>query len=241
MNRESTILIEHDTSGAYEVEVFDTSHPKSIVVCVHGRGVHREDGEAFFYAIAKHYPDHVFILVDQNQFDGDTCLLSPLKVALGRVQRVIGLAHEKYPEAPLVLLGHSMGSGLITQLDLTNVSRAIFVAPAAGKETDKLISRYGADVANGKVTISSDGLKKNMSKEYFESVQGVVGGDEYRRLLAHFASVYVFESGDEEIVCEERFELRDMPFANYEIIPGATHNVHDKALQQLFASLNSLL
>lgn len=241
MPRKSTLLTKHDAAGDYVIEIFDSPQPKGVVVCIHGRGVHREDGERFFYAVTEHYPNHIFVLVDQNQFDKDTCLLSPLPIALARVQGAMTTVQASYPDLPLSLIGHSMGCGLIAKLNLDTVSKAIFVAPTAGKETEKLASRYGADVANGKLTISSDGLKKYMSKGYFESMHGIVWEDEYRELLTRFSPIYVFESGEEEIVGKERLALRNMPFASYDIIPGATHNLHGDALQWFFKKLDALL
>ena len=231
----------HDAAGDYAVELFDCPSPKAVVVCVHGRGVHREDGEQFFYAVAEHYPDRAFLLVDQNQFDGDTCRLNPLPIALARVQGLLTMAREKHPASPVVILAHSAGCGITARLELDGVGKVIFVAPAVGKESSKLADRYGADVADGKLTISKDGLKKYMSREYVASMQGIVWDNEYRKLLARYRPVYVFESGDEEIVGEDRFALRDLPFTAYKIIPGATHNLHSEALQRFFADLDGLL
>lgn len=133
-----------------------------------------------------------------------------------------------------------MGCGLITKLELGAVARAIFVAPTAGNETEKLIERYGPEVREGKLTMSSDGLKKYISKAYFDSVQGIVWQEEYKKLLTRYNPVYVFESADEEIVGQERFALREMPFASYTVIPGAKHNLAGRPLRRLFTELDTL-
>lgn len=241
MHRQSNLTTEHDSAGDYEVELFDCQHPKGVIICVHGRGVRRWDGEHFFYNIADHYGDYACLLVDQNQFDGDTCKLNPLPVAVARVQQLIAIAQAKYPRTPIVIIGHSMGCGIATMLPLDAVSKVIFVAPAAGDQMQALVERYGAAIVEGKLTTSVDGLKKFMSKEYVDSLRGVVLGERYQELLSRYKQVYAFESGSEEIVGPDRFALRDMAFAGYTIIPGATHNLTGEPLGRLFVDLNQLL
>ena len=240
--RNSTITTQQDQSGSYEVEIFDCEKPSSVVICVHGRGVRRWDGEKFFYAVADHYPDSAFLLADQNQFEDDeTCILNPLPIATARVQALISLAKQKYPGVPIVVMGHSLGCAITTRLDLTGVEKVIFVTPAAGTDTEKLIARYGADIANGKRATSSDGVTRYFSAEYFASLQDVTWEDEYRKLLDCYQPVYAFESEQEEIVGDERLAHRDMSFASYQIIPGGTHNLHGEPLQWFLDHTDALI
>ena len=239
--RTSTVTTEKDSAGPYETEIFDTSEPKSIIVCSHGNGVRRWDGEHFFHQVAEYYPDSTFLLVDQNQVIDDGCKLNDLAIMTSRLQSLIIIAHKKHPGLPIIVLGHSMGCGVVTKLDLSDVAKVVFVAPAAGNATQKLIERYGPEVAEGLLTKSSDGLTKLVSKEYFDSVRGIVWEDEYKRLLKSYDKIYVFESGDEEIVSDERLTHRDLPFAGYKVIPGAKHNYTGDALQRLFVELDTLL
>jgi pimeloyl-ACP methyl ester carboxylesterase len=239
--RSSTIITKKDSAGPYEVEIFEAPSPKSIVVCSHGNGVRRWDGERFFYEVANHYPVQTFLLVDQNQPMNDGCKLNELAIMVSRVQGLIALAQQKYPGIPITILGHSMGCGIVTRLDLSGVAKIIFVAPAAGNATQKLIERYGPKVADGLLIKTSDGLTKLVSKEYFDSVQGIVWEEEYKKLLQNYKDVYVFESGDEEIVGDERLAHRDLPFADYKIISGATHNYAGEALQKLYTELDAFL
>ncbi len=241
MSRKSSILKEHDGAGGYDVELFNSEDPKGVIVCSHGRGVRRWDGEHFFYAVAEHYADYACLLVDQNQFENDTCKLNPLPIAISRVQSLIKMAEKQYPGLPVTIIGHSMGCGLVTMLDLAVVAKVVFVAPTAGDETRKLIGRYGSDVRQGKLTVSVDGLKKYMSQEYVESVEGVVWQDKYQELLGRNKQIYVFEAGEEEIVGEDRLLLRDMPFAKYIVIPGAKHNFTGEPLDLLFSGIDRIL
>lgn len=240
--RTSTVTTTRDDGGNYEVEIFDANKPNTVVVCAHGRGVRRWDGEKFFYAIAEHYSSSAFLLADQNQFDDDeTCLLNPLPIATARVQALISLAKQKYPTVPIIVMGHSLGCAIITRLDLDGVDKVIFVTPAAGTDTEKLIARYGGDIANGKRATSSDGVTRYFSAEYFASLQGITWEDEYRKLLDRYQPVYAFESEQEEIVGDERLAHRDMSFASYQIIPGGTHNLHGEALQWFLDQASSLI
>jgi len=134
-----------------------------------------------------------------------------------------------------------MGCGIVTRLNLNAVGKVIFVAPTAGNESLRLYRRYGSNIVDGKLTVSTDGRKKYMSKEYVASMQGIVWEDEYRALLDRYHEVYVFEAENEEIVGEDRFALRKLPFAGYTIIPGATHNLHGEALERFIVQCSDLL
>lgn len=239
--RKSTVTIQTDSAGPYEVEVFEADQPKSIIVCSHGNGVRRWDGEHFFHHVADHYPDHTFLLVDQNQIFGDGCRLNPLPIMVARVQGLATMAKDKYPGVPIVLVGHSLGCGVVSRMDLSGVEKVIFVAPAAGNIIDTMKKRYGDDIVQGKTVTTTDGLIKDIPKEYVDSVKDITWEDEYRKLLASYKPVHVFESGAEEIVADDRFAHRDMPFASYKIIPGAVHNYAGKDLENLFAELDPLL
>ncbi|MCA9325393.1 alpha/beta hydrolase [Candidatus Saccharibacteria bacterium] len=239
--RQSEIITQTDGAGEYEVEVFDCENPKSVILCVHGNGVRRWDGERFFYAVADHYSDRIVILVDQNQTYMDGCQLNPLEIMVSRVQGIVDMATKDYPNIPKIVMGHSMGCGIATQLDTTSVDRMVFVAPVAGDFMGKQINRYGPEVEQGMVVKTSDGLTKFLTKEYVASFKGIVWEDEYRKFLQKYHEVYVFESGDEEIVGEERLTHRDMPFAEYTIIPGAKHNLAGEPLHALFGHTDTLV
>lgn len=239
--RKSTVQTKQDAAGSYEIEVFDAPNPKGILVCSHGNGVRRWDGEKFFYQLAEQYSEYVCMLVDQNQVLEDGCKLNDLSIMVERVQSLIALAKQSYPNVPVIVVGHSMGCGVASHLKLDDVDKVIFVAPAAGNATNKLIERFGPEVANGMMTKSSDGLSKLISKEYFSSVDGIVWEDEYRKMLARYPEVYVFASGAEEIVGEERLAHRDMGFKQYTVILDATHNYSGEASKKLFAQMDKLV
>ncbi len=239
--RTSQVTTQADQAGSYELEVFDCARPVSVIVCAHGNGVRRWDGENFFYNVAEHYTGSAFLLVDQNQPYEDGCKLNDLQVMVSRVQGLVVKAKADYPGVPVIVMGHSMGCGVAARLDTKDVSKMIFIAPTAGDETKKLLERYGPAIMQGQVVKSSDDLTKNLSKEYVDSVQGIVWEEEYPKLLERFPEVYVFEAGNEEMISQERFKHRAMPFAGYKIMPGATHNVSGQALQALFAELDPLM
>jgi pimeloyl-ACP methyl ester carboxylesterase len=240
--RASTIIKNSDAAGEYAAEIFEADNPSSVIVCVHGRGVRRWDGEKFFYAVAEHYPQHTFLLVDQNQFtDDDTCELNPLPIAIARVQRLISFAKERYPQVPIIVMGHSLGCAITTRLELQDVAKVIFVTPAAGTDTEKLIERYGADIVGGKRVTSADGVTRYFSADYLSSLQGITWETEYRKLVERYQPVHAFESEKEEIVTDDRLAHRQLPFASYQIIPEGTHNLHGKPLQWFFDHVDSLL
>jgi|GEM_PF-3136106 len=240
--RSSKVITKKDAAGEYEIEIFDCAEPKGVIVCSHGKGVRRWDGEKFFYNVAEHYADYAVNLVDQNQPYKDTgCYLNDLKIMVARVQDLIDNAAAEHPGVPIIVVGHSMGCGVVSQLTFDKVTRVIFVTPAAGDEEAKQVNRYGEDVVEGKEVISSDGLIKYLSKEFIASVQGLKWEQEYQKMLDRFSQVYVFEAGDEEIVGEDRFAHRTMPFAGYKIIPGAKHNLAGEPLQHFFAELDTLM
>ena len=167
--------------------------------------------------------------------------MNDLKIMVRRVQNLITKAKKDYPAVPIIVVGHSMGCGIVAELDLKDVAKVIFVAPTAGDERKKMVGRYGNDITEGMTVTSSDGLTKQISKEFFDSVGGIVWEDEYQKLLQRFDKVYVFESGDEEIVSYDRLKHRDMPFASYKIIDGAKHNYAGEAFKKLCAELDKLI
>ena len=239
--RKSTVTTQQDASGSYETEIFDCASPKRVIITAHGNGVRRWDGGKFYYNVAEHYADAVVMLVDQNQAVGDGCQINPLPILVSRVQRLIDIAKQKYGGVPIIVIGHSMGCGVVTQLNLDAVEAVIFVSPAVGAPAKSLVSRYGADIVNGKTVKTSDGLTKIITKEYYQSVQYIVWEDEYQKLTERFSPVYVFESGDDEIVGEGRFAHRTLPFTSYEIINGAKHNFSGAALSELLNKIDKVL
>ena len=240
--RDSTITTHYDSAGEYEVEVFDTPQPKRVIVTAHGNGVRRWDGQYFFHRLADHYTDSAVLLVDQNQPDGDGVRLNPFPVLVARVQSLIATAKILHPSTPIVIIGHSMGCAVTALLsDLSGVTAIVFVAPAAGEQEQSLIRRYGADIVHGKAVKTSDGLRKVIPAEYVASVKGLVWEDAYANLLNRFSPVYAFEAGEEEVLGEERFAHRHLPFAKYDIIPGAKHNLEGAPLTEFFSRLDHLI
>ncbi len=78
-------------------------------------------------------------MVDQNQpIEGGGSELPALQVMAERVQSAIVLAHQAYRRQPIYLMGHSMGCGVMTYLDLADVNKVVFVAPTAGDQNKKL-------------------------------------------------------------------------------------------------------
>ncbi len=239
--RKSTITTSQDQSGEYEIELFDHPAPKRVIVCSHGNGARRWDGEEFFYRVAEHYADSAVLLADQNQPDGDAVKINPLPILVERLQSLIAKAQELYAGVPIIVVAHSMGCGVTTLLDLTSVKAIIFVAPATGTPQDDLIKRYGQDIVHGKTVKSSDGLTKIISAEYYHSLQGINWEDEYIRLAKGYSPTYVFEAGNEEILADSHFQHRAIPFTNYQIIKGAKHNFSGQPLQELFQKMDQLL
>ncbi len=238
--RKSSVTTKHDAEGGFELEIFDHPSPKRVIVCSHGNGVRRWDGEKFFYAVAEHYTDSAVLLVDQNQPDGDGVRINPLPILKSRVHDLIIDAKSRYPGVPTVLMAHSMGCGVASLLDTDGIGAMVFVSPAVGKPQDSLIKRYGADIADGKTVTTSDGLKKVITAEYYKSVAGISWEDSYVSLVKKFQPVYVFESGADEIVGEGRFEHRKIQFTSYTVIEGAKHNFSGEALATLFEKLDEI-
>jgi pimeloyl-ACP methyl ester carboxylesterase len=241
MTRQSTVQTEHDSAGDYEIEIFDCPDPKRVIVCSHGRGVRRWDGEKFFYAVAEHYVDSAVLLADLNQHHDALVRMNPLPIEAGRVAGLIETAKRLHPGVPIVVLAHSMGCGVAALTDLHDVNAVVLVTPAVGTPYQGYIERYGADVVNGKTITSSEGTQQEFPAEFMASTKGIVWEDEYRKLAASPLPVYAFEAADDEIVGDGRFAHRDIPFTKYVIIPGAKHNLSGQPLADFFANLDNLL
>jgi hypothetical protein len=239
--RESIVHSNTDSAGQYEVEIFDSPNPRRVVVCVHGNGVRRWDGEEFYYKVAEHYADSTVMLVDLNQQEGEGVKINPLPILSSRVQGLIDQAKKMHPGTTIVIIGHSMGCGVITQLDLADVSAVFFVAAAVGSPQPELIKRFGPDIAQGKTTTSSDGLKKIITAEYFDSIKDINWEDEYNKLVQRYSPVYAYEAAEDEILDDRRFAHRNIPFTSYNIISAAKHNLTGQPLADLFNKLDQKL
>jgi hypothetical protein len=239
--RKSRVITKHDNAGDYEVEIFDTPNPKRVIVCAHGRGVRRWDGENFFYTVAEHYADSAVLLADQNQHEGGMVKMNPLPIMTARMQGLIEEAKRLHPSVPIVVMAHSMGCAVSSFLDMSDVGAVVFVTPAVGAPFQSYIERFGPDIVHGKVITSTEGTKQEFPVAFMESLKGIVWEDEYRKLVERFQPVYAFEAGNDEIVGEGRFKHRDIPFTKYEIIEGAKHNLVGQPLAGFFAKLDLLL
>jgi hypothetical protein len=109
MRRKSTIIVEHDAAGDYEIEIFDCLNPERVIVTSHGRGVRRWDGENFFYEVAEHYDNSTVLLADQFQHYDDIVQLNPLSILADRVNELISRAKNLHPNSKIILIAHSMG------------------------------------------------------------------------------------------------------------------------------------
>lgn len=241
MARNSEVIKFSDKAGGFEIEVFDAKNPEVIIVSAHGNGVRRWDGKKFYYQVAEHFTKSAVLLVDQNQPYEDGVMLNDFDVMVSRVQKLLDYAKENYKNVPIWVVGHSMGCPITCMLDLNEVSGVIFIAPAVGAPEKTMIARYGSDIVNGKDVKTSQGFAKVVTKSYYNSIRGLVWEDEYMKIAKSFSPIYVFESGDDEVVGEGRFAHRNIPFTSYEVIEGAKHNFTGKYSEELFAKIDKLL
>jgi pimeloyl-ACP methyl ester carboxylesterase len=241
MPRKSSVITQHDAAGDYEVEIFDHPNPKRVIVCSHGRGVRRWDGEKFFYVVAEHYADSAVLLVDQNQLNADSIRINPLPILVKRVRELIEKAKQTHPETPIVIVAHSFGCGVASFLGTSDVSALVLVTPTVGTPFKSYTKRYGKGIINGKTITTIDGLKKEYTADFMNSVKDISWENEYAKLIKNYAPTYVFEAGEDEIIGEERSVLRNFPFTSYDIIHGAKHNLSGVALTEFFSKLDTLV
>ncbi len=242
MPRQSTVTTTRDSAGDYEVEVFECQNPKRVIVCSHGGGVRRWDGEEFFYSVAEHFADSAVLLVDQNQLEHGIVKLNPLPVMVARVSGLIDLAKQEYPGVPIIVIAHSFGCGVASQLDISALSAMVLVAPTVGAPERRLIDQYGEEIVNGMQVMTSDNLQKIYTAEHYASLEGITWKDEYTKLVRHYSPVYAFEAGADEIISEEeRAPNRSVQFTKYLVLDGAPHNLAGKPLADFFAKLDPLL
>ena len=241
MARNSEVIKFSDKAGDFEIEIFDAKNPEVIIVSAHGNGVRRWDGEKFYYQLAEHFTNNTVLLVDQNQPEGDGVRLNDFDLMVARVQKLLDYAKENYDNVPIWVIGHSMGCPISCRLNLEGVSGVIFISPAVGAPEKTMIERYGEDIVKGKTVLTSDGLTKIIPKSYYDSIKGLVWENEYQKIVKSFSPIYVFESGDDEIVGEGRFAHRNIPFTGYEVIEGAKHNFTGKHSEELFEKIDKLL
>ncbi|HSW80021.1 MAG TPA: hypothetical protein VLG47_04565 [Candidatus Saccharimonadales bacterium] len=239
--RKSSIANRHDSAGDYEEEIFESDKPERVIIGVHGGGVRRWDGEKFFYAIAEHYTDSAIMLVDQNQQSGEFIKNNPLSIAIERINNLVTEAKKNHPGVPIIIIAHSFGCGVASMVNLNDIQSLVLVTPTAGSSYQSYIERHGKEAENGLQVTTSDGLKKEYTAAFMQSIKGITWEDTYTKLTKGSVPVYVFEAGSDEIIGPERYVLRDIPFKEYLILDGAPHNLSGKYLDDFFAKLDPLL
>jgi hypothetical protein len=115
------------------------------------------------------------------------------------------------------------------------------VTPAAGHPLKGCIEEYGDNINFGKVVLNREGNRVNFTADFVDSIRGLNWKTEYEKLVKKYSPTYVFEGGADNIIGDERFDLRNVAFTKYFILDGAKRNLSGKYLDDFFTKLDPLL
>jgi alpha-beta hydrolase superfamily lysophospholipase len=104
------------SEGALSVQVWAYPDPERVVVISHGHGEHIGRYEHVAAALVERGaavfgPDHL----GHGRSAGERVVIADFEPVVDDLHRVVGLARERHPGLPLVLIGHSMGGLIATR------------------------------------------------------------------------------------------------------------------------------
>lgn len=142
-----------DAKDSYKlsVRVYDVNEPKAVIKFIHGMEEHQGRYEAFASFLQEN--GYAVITADMRGHGEDAPLLSHIadkdghKLLIEDEQTLIEFAKEKYPNVPLYLFGHSMGTIIARKLLQTNSNDFMKVA-LSGYPNPQGIASVGSALAN---------------------------------------------------------------------------------------------
>jgi alpha-beta hydrolase superfamily lysophospholipase len=115
MSKATDIAID-GVRGTIFVRRWDTNDPQRIVILAHGYGEHSGRYDHVAQRLAAdgavvYAPDHY----GHGRSDGERALVDDIEPMVDDLGAVVKLAHERYPDLPMALLGHSLGGIIATR------------------------------------------------------------------------------------------------------------------------------
>lgn len=118
------LFVDANDSYKLSVRVYDVNEPKAVIKFIHGMEEHQGRYEAFASFLQEN--GYAVITADMRGHGEDAPLLSHIadkdgdKLLIEDEQTLIEFAKNKYPNVPLYLFGHSMGTIIARKLLQTN-------------------------------------------------------------------------------------------------------------------------
>ncbi len=211
-----------------------SSRPKAVNVYVHGYGTDKDEGFASFLDLSKFFSDEYinyrFDLTGYGQSGGKDYEFSFFK-ATTDVKTVLIKAHSDFPNLPVNIFAHSMGT-FVTLLTLPlGVKKIVFTSIVnsntqfVSKWLEKRILSKGGLVDKNGISIypRSKGGIQRIGPDFWRVLENF-DPVSYLKELARFIPVAIFKPKNDEILPNKYFEAyQNIPNVYYQEIAG-DHN-----------------
>jgi triacylglycerol esterase/lipase EstA (alpha/beta hydrolase family) len=216
-----------------------------IIVFSHGFGV-RADDRGLFADIASALPEARTVTFDYNQFDeaSDTLTVAPLDDQTKQLQQILSDVKAEHPKATIDLIAHSQGCVTVGLAKSTGIRRAIFIAPPATLNRDRMVAVFGArpgtsfNFEGTSRLTRADGSTTLVPPQYWPSITGLDPLDLYQKFARHTQLTFIIADQDEIIGTNDYSRLQDkVKFKHIE----ADHNFTGSARNKLTSVIRSAL
>ena len=242
----TTIYKNRDEAGEYITEEIINGKPEKLIVYAHGFGVKR-DSLDLFYDLAKSINNSVSVLIDLNLIEDAGLTVNNLDIQFARIKHEITKFKNKYPNLELILIGHSMGCGLIAKYKIL-ADQVIFLAPTVSDVENKLrprlISREGSYYNSGEGMLyakRTDGSTSKVPDSFFNVLKGEIWKNTYHSYIKFQPNIFLVVAGEDEILKAETKGILELKFKQIDIIEGADHNFLGESRKKMLSAVSGLL
>ena len=242
----TTIYKNRDEAGEYITEEIINGKPEKLIVYAHGFGVKR-DSLDLFYDLAKSINNSVSVLIDLNLIEDAGLTVNNLDIQFARIKHEITKFKNKYHNLELILIGHSMGCGLIAKYKIL-ADQVIFLAPTVSDVENKLrprlISREGSYYNSGEGMLyakRTDGSTSKVPDSFFNVLKGEIWKNTYHSYIKFQPNIFLVVAGEDEILKAETKGILELKFKQIDIIEGADHNFLGESRKKMLSAVSGLL
>lgn len=242
----TAIYKNRDEAGEYITEEIINGKPEKLIVYAHGFGVKR-DSLDLFYDLAKSINNSVSVLIDLNLIEDAGLTVNNLDIQFARIKHEITKFKNKYPNLELILIGHSMGCGLIAKYKIL-ADQVIFLAPTVSDVENKLrprlISREGSYYNSGEGMLyakRTDGSTSKVPDSFFDVLKGEIWKNTYHSYIRFQPNIFLVVAGEDEILKAETKGILELKFKQIDIVEGADHNFLGESRKKMLSVVSNLL
>ncbi|MCY4088559.1 MAG: hypothetical protein OXF49_00255 [Candidatus Saccharibacteria bacterium] len=224
-----------------------SDQPQQTVIFVQGFGV-KSDSKGLFTDLADYFhasqiTSFIFHLSDYDQF-GNSYFL-PLNKQQERLINIYNYVLQRFPDQPLTIIGHSLGSGVLSSLMLNvKANKYIILAPTMDSPGPKiksaLIKHRQAQVDGQKISFKrKNGVTSTFSQEYVDQFD-IKFSQIYQQVWPKIKDLQIIIP-DQDLPRYDENLLNFFQTFQPVIMPDCDHNFSDQNRQKLAATILQFL